>query len=485
MSQSLVWSASADAAAALLRRVPARTWILWALTTLPLAYLLGRLLLAASFDAYYPETSGLLALAVALGYLWKQVGEALFQRDLLRLLGAEPPPLRLGPQLTLQPTALIVLPLAALLFFPLAPAVTFYRTLSLTTPRQALRHAVSNVLVQSWELSIVFAGGLLLAVNLFVLWLAAPMLLRAFFGWETSFGRIEERLFNLPSFFVVTLLTYLALDPLLNAMAARRVFLAEAKTSGVDLLAALRVLTTALLLAIPLAAQEGPQIEQSIQQTMREPGFAFRQPRDLTPEQIRDNWFLTALRSLARWIEELLEWLKPQQDTPTVSPPSGLSPQLTQNLIIALAVLGVLALAYYFYRNRRPAQPVAPRTAPPTPPDLTREDLRPDALPEASWLSLADEYAAAGDYRLSLRALHLAGLRRLGERNLISIAAAKSGGEYSRELERRSRSTPNVFPLFKSNLRSFEEAWYGFHELNLESLAAVRQYWEEIRTHVG
>ena len=483
------WTESADAAASLLRQASPRAWTLWALCTLPFAYLLGRLLLAASFDAFYSEHAAPLTLAVAAAYLLKQVGEAYFQGERIRPLGAAPPPLRLGPHLALQPTALIVLPLAALLFFPFAPAITFYRTLSVCSPRQALAHATRDAILQSWELSLALAGGLLLWVNLFALWLFMPMLLRAFFGWETSFGRIENRLFNLPSFWVVSLLTYLVLDPLFNAISARRVFLHEARKSGIDLLAALRVLATALILITPLAAQEAPQeakaIEQIIQETQREPGFAFRQPREPDSAEARENWILQGMRALVRLIDDFLEWIRPKKDKPPELPGVGLSPQAAQNLLIGLAVVLVLGLGFYLYRNRRPSNAPTIAATPPPAPDLTREDLRPDALPEASWLALADDYTARGDYRLALRALHLAGLRRLGERGLISIATTKSGGEYGRELERRSRPQPVVFPLFSTNLRRFEEAWYGFHELDPAAVLTVRQRWEDIRSHVG
>jgi hypothetical protein len=478
------WTESADAAAALLRRAPAAAWVAWAVCTLPFAYLLGRLLLAASFDAYYPEQAGGLTLLVAAAYLFKQVGEAYFQGELIRVLGGTPPPLRLGPQLTLQPTALVVLPFAALLFFPLAPAVTFYRTLSVSSPRQALRYATQDMLLQSWELTLALAGGLLLWVNLFVLWLVAPMLLRAFFGWETAFGRIEERMFNLPSFWVVTLTTYLCVDPLLNAMAARRVFLQEARKTGIDLLAALRVVAAALVLVGPLAAQEAQEVERSIAQTMREPEFAFRQPKATEPGSGGEGWFLRTLRTLAEWIEDFFAWLRPERPAPPELDGFGLSPQMSQNLLIGLGVLLVAALVVYLLRQQRRPKPPAVAAAMAAP-DLNREDLRPDALPEASWLALADEYAARGEYRLALRALHLAGLRRLSERGLVTIGAAKSGGEYGRELERRGRPLPQVYPLFEANRRRFEEAWYGFHELGTAGVSEVRSRWEEIRQYVG
>lgn len=483
------WTEAADAAAALLRRVPAPVWVVWAACTLPYGYLLGRLLLAASVDAYYAEQAGFWALLVAAAYLGKQAGEWYFQSALLRVLGGAPPAARLGAQWTLQPTALLVLPLAGLLFFPLAPAVTFYRTLSVSTPREALRLATREVLAQNWELSVVMAGGLLLWGNLFALWLAAPVLLRAFFGWETAFGRMGERLFNLPSFWVVTLVTYLCLDPLLNAMAARRVFGEQSRKTGTDLLAALRAAGLGLVLtglqAGPLAAQESQELEQSIARTLREPEFAFRQPRETGTEP---GWYGDLAAQITRWIGEFLEWLYPAEKARPQGGGFEWSPAATQQVVIGLAVLAVgwLLVSLYRQRRKRRGRLAAAAGAGAAPvPDLSAEEVRPDALPEESWLAMADELAGRGEYRLALRALHLAGLRRLGERGLLTIGAAKSGGEYSREVERRGRSTPQVHPLFEANRRRFEAAWYGFHDLGEAGLRQARGRWEEIRQHVG
>jgi hypothetical protein len=68
---------------------------------------------------------------------------------------------------------------------------------------------------------------------------------------------------------------------------------------------------------------------------------------------------------------------------------------------------------------------------------------------------------------------------------MVTIGAAKSGGEYGRELERRGRPLPQVYPLFEANRRRFEEAWYGFHELGTAGVSEVRSRWEEIRQYVG
>jgi hypothetical protein len=92
-------------------------------------------------------------------------------------------------------------------------------------------------------------------------------------------------------------------------------------------------------------------------------------------------------------------------------------------------------------------------------------------MPEASWMQLADEWMAKGDCRLALRALYLAGLNYLGQRNVVSIRKWKSGIDYRRELDRRSRSNPEISPDFANNVRVFERGWYGKHPVDPEMIA--------------
>ena len=100
--------------------------------------------------------------------------------------------------------------------------------------------------------------------------------------------------------------------------------------------------------------------------------------------------------------------------------------------------------------------------------NLVDESVSADQLPEASWLKLAEEWMAKGDCRLALRALYLAGLNYLGQRNVVSIRKWKSGIDYRRELDRRSRSNPEISPVFSNNVALFERGWYGKHPVDRE-----------------
>ena len=70
-------------------------------------------------------------------------------------------------------------------------------------------------------------------------------------------------------------------------------------------------------------------------------------------------------------------------------------------------------------------------------------------------------------------ALYLATLALLNHRGLLTIHACKSNRDYEGEFRRRSRDT-GLAPIFRLNIRSFEQSWYGFHEVTTEQLQLFR-----------
>jgi hypothetical protein len=162
------------------------------------------------------------------------------------------------------------------------------------------------------------------------------------------------------------------------------------------------------------------------------------------------------------------EWLR---ETPERESGGGKAPvtRRMMELLIGLVVAIITAAAVVFFlRRRAPAVAAIAVTAAAPAVNLADDSVTADQLPEASWLQLADEWMAKGDSRLALRALYLAGLNYLGQRNVVSIRKWKSGIDYRRELERRAKSNPEVSPVFSSNVALFERGWYGKHPVDRE-----------------
>jgi hypothetical protein len=85
-------------------------------------------------------------------------------------------------------------------------------------------------------------------------------------------------------------------------------------------------------------------------------------------------------------------------------------------------------------------------------------------LPEDDWLKLAREMMEKGEFRLAMRALYLAGLAHLAQRELVSIARFKSNRDYEREVRRRARGHPDLCTAFTENVTDFDRVWYGLHD---------------------
>ena len=114
-------------------------------------------------------------------------------------------------------------------------------------------------------------------------------------------------------------------------------------------------------------------------------------------------------------------------------------------------------------------------------PDLTDENVAANELPEDGWLKLARELMEKGDLRLALRALYLASLAHLAQREFVNIAKFKSNREYELELRRRARTLPELQNAFGQNVTIFDRIWYGMHEVNQESLQNFQSNMERIR----
>jgi hypothetical protein len=80
-------------------------------------------------------------------------------------------------------------------------------------------------------------------------------------------------------------------------------------------------------------------------------------------------------------------------------------------------------------------------------------------------ISSPREQIAKGEFRLAIRALFLASLAHLGERDFLSVAKHKSNLDYERELMRRARSREPLRQSFSENVGIFEGAWYGMHDI--------------------
>ena len=363
--------------------------------------------------------------------------------------------------------------------------------------------------------------GLFVWLNVLSAMLLVPVLLKMLLGIETVFSRhLEGLLFN-PMFYAASFAAlYLCLDPLRKAVAVLRCFYGNSLRSGEDLEVQLRTVRSPLQRAATLAAVlciflggnamparaevapppaqvDAQELNRSIDDVLSRREYAWRAPRGVEESPKSQSWFGQWRTDFDAWIKQVAgqfggafrkvlrkldEWFSPKDGSSSSSWDflSWLgSVRIVFYALLAVAVVLLVVMLARGYRRRRSTMVAAQAIAPQ--PDLTREDVTADQLPEDGWMKMAREFMDRGELRLALRAAYLAGLAHLGQRELIRLARHKSNRDYDRELRRRARGNEPLLAAFDDNLNAFERSWYGEHTVTRELLGSFTGNLEKIR----
>ncbi len=469
----------------LLRAAPLETAVAYLLGAAPLTVAFLFFLADMNRSPYAFDHLPWASLGLAVLYLWKNSWQSVFMAKLYsRLSPAEIDPWQaVLMQSTLQPLGLI-LPL------PLPWITAFFRNVALFAAlgrpdalRSARRQSVYAT-GQNWGvLSIIALGSLLLFVNVLVAIVILPQLARSFLGIEGDLARLGNNMVNLTTLGVAAAITWLAVDPLLDAVYVLRCFYGESVATGADLRSALKKIAMVLLLVTSLHAQpiDHQKLDQAIDQVVHQREFTWRSPRPAGAEIDGKwiGWYRSAVKMLKEAKEfvwnKIKEWLKPERDPHGVGKDNAVNRKTMLALIVMIVALIASGVLVYFLRRTRGRVVAAQAVTAVAPVNLADESLTADRLPEAEWLAMADEWMEKGDFRMALKALYLAALNYLSSQDLVSIRRWKSGFDYRSELARRARAKPDLPSAFDRSVEIFERGWYGRHAVDramAESLAA-------------
>lgn len=478
------------------------------------------------------------ALIVAFGFVWMKTWQAVFVSRLREHLSGLPEEgWTIGrwwrtfcQQSAWQPTGFIILPIAAIIALPFGWTVAFYQNLSWTgtgrkeglmalftrTARLTTQWPGQNHLILLW-LSL-FA--LFVQLNVLVMFYFVPSMLKTFLGIESVWTLGGWSLLNTTVLAAAAAVAWVCVDPLLKAIYALRCFYGEALTTGEDLRAEVRVLPKltkglasvllgALLIspcaaattmeATPVQSPEQVQkLDRAIEEVMSQRRYEWRLPPDDTLTDGEQGWLQTilneaqagvvkAIKATVKQIDRFFDWLSDlfpkRKAKPIDAKESSVDWMGGLRILLYLLLVAVAgALAIFFWRVWRKQQSteVIVAQAVVARPDLTDENITASDLPENEWLAMAREQMAAGNFRLALRALYLAGLAHLGEKEMLKITRFKSNQDYVRELARRARSKPELQTVFGDTVLDFERAWYGLHEVTPETVERCQRNVERI-----
>ncbi len=462
------------------------------------------------------------ALGMAILFVWMKFWQVVFACRLRALITAAPVgrwSMRravsvAATQALIQPTRFFVLPAAALVMLPFGFCYAFYQNVTAwgsdddlhvtSTWRRAWRQAGHWPRQNHLLIAIGWLFGFVIMANLVLAALILPQLAKSLLGVDSRFTLSGPQLLLNSTFWVTILgVSYLCLDPLIKASYVLRCFYGSAVATGEDLAADLKRLMPATRQALAGlmvvvfsslclgAAFEPPprlppqQLERAIEKTIAQPEFAWRLPRlrserkeekDKGALQAAVSWIMEKLaagiRGLEKWVGRFFDWLEkllpqPSQKAAALGGDWTRSVRLVMGLLVVVLVLLVLAYGLWRLRRQRRTAPITAGIPPAAgTPDLQDEGTRADELPIERWLALAGELSAKGQLRLAMRALYLATLARLAEREMLTIESYKSNGEYERELQRRTHVSRELPFIFSKSLRIFERVWYGEHDIS-------------------
>jgi hypothetical protein len=144
-------------------------------------------------------------------------------------------------------------------------------------------------------------------------------------------------------------------------------------------------------------------------------------------------------------------------ETPDDSKP--LSPQYYLYFFLTLSLLISLFLLYKIFYNKTTKLNFN-STSPITSINLEDHTINAAQLTPSEWTSLAVYHQQ--NPRLVIRALYLAMLSTLGQKNILQLTSFTTNGKYRLEFERKNRSNRTLnYPAFSISLTLYEKVWYG------------------------
>lgn len=525
----------------LLRGTPLGAWALYYTGTVP--FVLGLLYFWGDMaqSAFAPQRSIGASLGMVVLFVWMKSFQAFFAARLRASLLGVPVSSRswrdrlgvVGDQVRLQSWGLVLVPVSFALLVPAGFVFGFFQILTALPSevsggsrlKRAWRELVRWPAEDYMTFLLLMGLWLLLAVNILVVVFMGPGLLKTLFDYETFFSRSPKAAFNTTLLMAVLSVSWLCWDPLVKAVYVLRVFRGEGRETGVDLIARLRQLARSgaaraalllCLLAAPVEAAEPMSdiaegnretearaaapvtteaLDRSIDTVLKQRRYSWRIPREAVMEEpaakeenALRRWLRgfsesigSAAKSVARWIADLFQPRNRPQSPGYISFADAATVLKWILILLIVVVLGALLWLLAKAWLNRPRVVATAADAAPAIPDLADENVSADQLPEDGWMRLALELMGQGDLRLALRALYLASLAHLAQRELIRLARHKSNRDYLREVDRRARALPEIKAAFGTNVGAFDRVWYGRHPATDELVREFRSNVERIR----
>jgi hypothetical protein len=539
-----------EEAFAVLRSQPVENLLLYLLGTTPFALSLIYFWADMSGGALAHEHLGKGSLALTLAWVWMKSWQAVFAERVKSSIMKAPPlsltPIRLLRLAVFQGMssawALLLLPVAFVITLPAAWCLAFFQNLTVldrgddSAPAAQVRQAWQQARLWPGQnhqvLLMLSAFSLVVFINFFILLMLLPHLLKMLFGIESIYGMGALAMANSTLWLIVSVLTFLCVDPLAKTAYVLRCYRGLSLRSGEDLLAELHLsrktrgihtLFFGFLVFLALCGTPGisragraqtpvngraqgmvvaSELDRAIDAEMSRVEYSWRMPRDQIQETNEEpsGFMRTVAETIRYWgellgdgIEAFFDWLGEVLSKlfPKIGldKPEGRSEPADLRFLALYIGLGfaICIAAMVAWRHLRRRKGLGPEIVPADVllPDIEAEEVDASVLPVNEWLALAEKLLEQGQRRLAVRALYLADLAGLAGADLLNIGKAKSDHDYCKELQRNILTETDVVQAFFQNIIVFQQIWYGMREVSEEMLEQFQGNHRRIMSHVG
>lgn len=192
------------------------------------------------------------------------------------------------------------------------------------------------------------------------------------------------------------------------------------------------------------------------------------------------HWMAARWEAFVSWFRKLFKMKDSPPEVESRSGGNGILAYLVVPIITALLIVAVVwllaLLIMAIARNWRGAPAPSAKTT--TTFDI--DDAGADMLQEPDeWLSQAQHFAGAGDYRRAFRAVFLGILLQMDKAGAIEYTRSRTNGDYVRLL--RTRGFTALFEAFRPLVFEFDLRWYGNRATAEEDYRRCRREYDRIR----
>ncbi len=532
----------------ILRAIPRYFYLFYLVGTLPFIFGFVYYWTEMSRNVLTENSIVFLSFILAILFIWMRCWQSIFMRFIqayvcgesvcnfnLSVIGR-----LIGAHIILQPCSIVLRPFSWILLFPFGWVYAFFQNVIVFAGEKdnQLQNIYHESLKQSilWQtqnilfIIVSFVFRFVVFINILICAIIIPYILKTLFGIDTLFS--SGLWYILDTMFLVTILalTYLCSDPLVKTFYLLRCFYGTSINKGRDIKADLQSLVkqkAVFLLCVigfsictycffqnPLyAAQQSnipvsnnlivssQNLDKAILSEIQHPKYKWKLPKE--HPQLNDASRPHFIQKLIDWIKSIINWIKEKvkaianwirnlfksSPNPDIKDTSTWFDKLTAGKaivillsVIVLVVLFSILAKYNFFRRIKNEQKEEVDTN--TPPDIKDENITADQLPDDEWVVMAKDLLNKGEKTLALRAYFLSILSHLGQKKLITIKLFKTNRDYLNEVINKTHVFPMLSTPFSQNVKLFEYAWYGLHDVTNEILEKFINNLEIIKTNI-